>query len=387
MVSRKESANMKQVKSILKEKFNPVSTADAVNHENAPAWTKPAKEMLEQFAMTGVLQQSFYATEEMHTEDALAVLKANTAKDIAEAIERGRNKGFIRTFPILGLAYLSTVDCEIFKQTFPKVVLTGGDLGDFIDICKSMRGFGRAVKTAISTWLDKNMNSYYAQKYRKQLADAIRLIRYKGDKNVLTGYVLAGYGNKVNGWTSDKLDKARLDMNIRAHEDFITACNAGDKDTALSIIREFNLDVDSLTSVYDKFDARIWMEIAKKTPVMRFLKYLNKFADEDVFSHKTGIGIATQKLTVENLQKAKVFPFRLYTAYREVTNNCIGNLLAKVMNDYTDKLDWGVFNKYSWAICPDVSGSMTWSHGGNGKLRPCDVAGMFSGFFNKGLED
>ena len=379
---------MKQVKSILKEKFNPVlSTADTVNHESAPAWTKPSKEMLEQFAMTGVLQQSFYATAEMHTEDALNILKANSANDIAEAIVKGRNEGFVRTFPILGLVYLSTVDTELFKQAFPKVILTGGDLGDFIDICKSMRGFGRSIKTAISDWLDKKMDAYYAQKYRTQLADAIRLVRYKGDRNSLTPYVLHTYGAAVKGWTPEKYSKLLENTPVlNAHEWFLIHCMDGKLDKALAILKEHDLDVDSLTSVYDKFNAEIWAEIARKTPVMRFLKYLNKFTAQNVFANKIGMDIAKSKLTVENLQKAKVFPFRLYTAYCEVGDTALRDLLAKVMNDYAEKTDWGVFNRYSWAICPDVSGSMTWSLG-KAKLRASDIAGMFSGFFNKGLDD
>ena len=133
---------MKQVKQIVAARNSVINTADTVNHENNPAWTKPDSELLEQFAMTGTLGNSFYASAKENTENAVELLERCDADAIASAIVKGRNEGFIRTFPLLGLVFLSKKDPEQFKAVFPKVVKTGNDLGDFIDLCKSMRGLG-----------------------------------------------------------------------------------------------------------------------------------------------------------------------------------------------------------------------------------------------------
>jgi 60 kDa SS-A/Ro ribonucleoprotein len=116
--------------------------------------------------------------------------------------------------------------------------------------------------------------------------------------------------------------------------------------------------------------------------VMMFLKYLHKLDKEGVLTKELAAG----KLTVENLKKAKVFPFRLYIAYVNIANLEVKNLLADVLNSYTDDYRWQAFDQYSWCVGPDVSGSMTSSVNGSA-LTPATVAGMFSGFFYRGLKN
>ena len=173
------------------------ATADTTNAEGFAAWTPSDAALLEQLAMTGTLGNSFYANAKDATKDAVQLLERADAAPLAAAIVRGRNEGFIRTFPILGLVYLSKKDPALFKDTFDKVVLTGNDLVDFIEMAKAVRGLGRAVKSAIGAWIAKNANTYYAQKYRRQLADAIRLSRFKGEDPIYA-YILAAY-SEVNG--------------------------------------------------------------------------------------------------------------------------------------------------------------------------------------------
>ena len=129
------------------------SSAEAVNAEGFPAWTLSEDALLDQLAMTGTLGNSFYANAREVAKDAVRLLERADASSLATAIVRGRNEGFIRSFPILGLVYLSRKDAALFKETFPRVVLTGNDLVDFIELTKTVRGFGRAVKSAMALWL------------------------------------------------------------------------------------------------------------------------------------------------------------------------------------------------------------------------------------------
>ena len=155
----------------LKENLRTVATyatADTTNAENFPAWTP--------------------------SDEAVALLERADAQALAAAIVRGRNEGFIRAFPILGLVYLSKKNAHLFQDTFKKVVLTGNDLVDFIEVAKTVRGFGRSLKTAIADWIASNTNPYYAQKYRKQIADAIRLSRFKGEDSIYA-YILNAYSD------------------------------------------------------------------------------------------------------------------------------------------------------------------------------------------------
>lgn len=371
---------MKNVKSRVGAVENKLfKTANTVTFEGELAWTLSDKERLVQYAMTGVLGRTFYVSQKTIIDEAIELVKRSDANDLAEAIVLGRNVGYIRSFPILGLAYLSQKNIELFKSVFCEVIKTGGDLGDFIDICHSIRGFGRGVKKAIIKWLEKNVNPYYALKYRKQLADAIRISRIKNNDSIYA-FILR---DKVD------VDKEKLNKSYEEYKEFKAFDSIGELlkngqyKTVANYIVDYKLDVDSLTAYYNQFDRTIWLAIAKQSPVMRFIKYLNKFQNAGVDVYE----IAKEKITVDNLTRAKVFPFRLYMAWREIDNTKISNLLADVLDDYISKYDWSAFNNNSWALCPDISGSMSDRCGSNGNLRYIDIASMMTAFLYKGLDN
>ena len=396
---------MKQIIEEL-ERIRTYENADTVNHENFPAWQMSDAVRLEQLALTGTLGNSFYASASEVTSDALALLERADAEALSRAIIRGRNEGFIRAFPLLGLVVLSKKSPELFQQSFPKVVLTGNDLEDFIDMTRQLRGLGRSVKRAIHAYLQESVTPYYAMKYRKQLADAIRVSRFAGDDPIYA-YILSAYSQVKN------LDKAKIAEvytkypEFAARKEFLSLLEEDKTMQAAEVLRKNRLDVESLSAYYHKFDKVVWEAAAEVTPVMRFLKYLAKFSREGVDIRS----IAAKKLSVDALKAAKVFPFRLYTAYKALpydftrpendsmlnelakNNLCeiteypsVSELLKSLLDDYALAYDWKEFNSHRWVIAPDVSGSMT-SRIGSSRLTFADVSGMFTGFFSRGLDD
>ena len=358
-----------------------MKTADTITFEGAKAWTISNKERLMQYAMTGVLGRTFYVSQKEIIDEAIELIKNSDANDLAEAIVVGRNEGYIRSFPILGLVYLSQKDINLFKKVFADVIKTGGDLGDFIDLCHNVRGFGRGIKKVMIDWLNNNVKPYYALKYRKQIADAVRITRIKNNDPIYA-FVLRDSVD-VN---KDKLNNAyEIYKELKAFDDIPKLLRENKYEDVANLISKFRLDVDSLTAYYNQFDETIWLAIAEQSPVMRFIKYLNKFerVGIDVFE------IAKNKITVDNLKKARVFPFRLFMVYNELsyTNQKIANLIANILDEYIKQYDWNEFNEQTWAVCPDVSGSMTGICGNNGKLRYIDIAAMFTAFLAKGLND
>ncbi len=378
--------------------------ADTLNHENFPAWTMSDSMRLEQLAMTGSLGNSFYVSKSALIADALELLERADAEELARVIVRGRNEGFIRTFPLLGLVVLSKKSSQLFQRTFPKVVLTGNDLEDFISMTRQMRGFGRSIKRAIHSYLRESVTPYYAMKYRRQIADAIRISRFDGN-DPLYAYALGAY-SRVKGLDANKIKEVYSAYSeFEARKTFLELLEAGKMVEAANVLVKNRLDVDSLSAYYHKFDKIIWTAVAEITPVMRFLKYLAKFAREGVDVRK----FAIKKLTVDSLKAAKVFPFRLYSAYEAIPSNLelsksdtlwgkltnftfdvenksqtIEDILENVLDDYTLEYDWEEFNDYSWVIAPDMSGSMMSRIAGS-KLTFSEVSGMFTGFFSKGL--
>ena len=416
---------MKQLKNNLKT-IAAYAGADARNAEGFPAWTPSDAVLLDQLAMTGTLGNSFYANAKDATADAVALLERADAQALAAAIVRGRNEGFIRAFPILGLVHLSQKDSRLFRETFPKVVLTGNDLVDFIEIAKTRRGLGRAIKAAVADWIAKNTNAYYAQKYRRQIADAIRISRFKGEDSIYA-YVLGAYPG-VKGNSEEKAERAYREYpDLAAHRDFISAVEYGNIAGASALLREKNIDVNSLTDLYGKFDKELWAAVAAKSPVMRFVKYLAKLVREGVLTER----MLKSKVNVEALRKAKVFPFRLYTAYlalkmemememasmryepvKAIPNRPFAqafgeeapaaeekkpevkcdsvfvlDYLANVLDEYATSFDWSAFANAKWVIAPDVSGSMWSPIGRSSILTYASVSAMFVGFFLKGISD
>ena len=376
---------MKELKNFMEQQAV-YQTADTVNAENFPAWRPAVKSALDQLAMTGALGNSFYASAKKLSEDALTVLNQAEAEDLAQAIVKGRNEGFIRTVPILGLVVLSQKDPALFKHVFNQVILTGNDLVDFIDLTHKTRGFGRAVKSAIRGYLER-VTPYYAMKYRKQLADAIRLSRFKGD-DAIYSYILSVYP-ETKGYSEEKLAAAyEKYADLAKRKQFIELLEEGRKAEAAALLADSDLDIDSLTAYYGQFDREIWQAVSKRTPVMKFLKYLAKFQREGVEL----ADLAKEKITVSNLQRAKVFPFRLVTAElalrraEEKAFASVRQLLFGVLDDYTDRYDWSDFNRYRWVIAPDVSGSMSSHVGGSSILSFAHLAAMFTGFFRRGLD-
>jgi len=481
----------------LKENVTAIETyrsADTVNREGFAAWTPSDSALLEQLAMTGTLGHSFYASAKEQTEEALALLDRAEPEAIAKAIVRGRQEGFIRAFPILGLVKLSVKSPELFQQVFEQVIVTGNDLKDFLDLVRRMRGLGRGVKRAIHGWLDHKLTPYYAMKYRTAIADAIRLSRYRGE-DPLCAFALAAYSG-VKGEDEAKLRAAEEKYPVlAARAEFLASLESGDTAAAAKLLADYGLDTDSLTAYYDRFDREVWSAAAGTTPVMKFLKYLAKFIREGVAVDK----VASEKLSVESLRKAKVFPFRLYTAMaalqqleetrargiqpqvakeqmklykmqkqleqmqwqlreadhawrpqtlgdamaplpelrgesdgkpspeelerlerrqqleaqiadqqaqiaeaktritamqkemykvdpwmHEMVSRVCGTL-SGLLDEYAVKYDWEEFNRFSWVIAPDVSGSME-SRIANSSLSFAELSAMFAGFFMKGLE-
>ena len=80
----------------------------------------------------------------------MALLERADAAELAAAIVKGRNEGFIRAFPILGLVYLSKKDAVLFQATFCKVVLTGNDLVDVNSLTALYGKFDQGLWAAVA---------------------------------------------------------------------------------------------------------------------------------------------------------------------------------------------------------------------------------------------
>jgi len=349
------------------------ATADTVNISGHKAWSMTADERVRQLCMTGTMGRSFYTSTTEQVKDADIILQKADSNVLAKAIVIGRTKGFVRTFNIMGLVYLSQKDIRLFQKVFDQVIITGNDLTDFIDMAHKIRGFGRGVKSTMHRWINKKATPFYAMKYRKQLADGIRISRFKGEKPIYK-YILKHYKKEL-----DIKPALEEHPQLKGYEECKLHIQNKEWDKAAQLIKDCKLDPMSVIGA-GEVPNNIWDKLAEQMGTMMLVKYLNKLDTVGTIVRHPEI---LHRINVLALEKARVFPFRLYIAYQNITNHDVRKHLAETLEEYTCRFNWDVYNKFNWVIAPDVSGSMTWE-GCN--PRPCVVAGMFSGFLYKGLD-
>lgn len=384
---------MKAVNKLMRQqsgKGNPYHSSDMDNKAGGQAWSKSDSENVTQLMMTGTMGNTFYATQKELVKSTLELFERVAQTDpatLAKACVKGRNEGFIRTAPIMGLVMLSIHSTENFKNIFNDVIRTGNDLEDFMNMRVNMnRGFGRAIKTTIHKWLDKKATPFYAMKYGRQLQRAIRVSRPKAKP--IYAYILDGSTD-----VSEQNVKIALEEHPQLHA-YETAKMMIEEDKwneAIELITTNRLDPLSLTGIKNP-PSEVWKALAGQMGTMAYMKFLNKLLKVDALEEQT----LKNKIQVQNLQAAKVLPFRLFTAYDNIhpgsyEGQTVLNHLAETLDRYVDAYDWGKWNK-KFVIAPDVSGSMTWvpsSFDGHrqSNIIPAKIAGMLTGILYKGIKN
>jgi hypothetical protein len=409
----------------IRENLSEVVAAVAAETAAAPdggAWTRADDARLLRLAMTGALSCTTILSfrflgenpdhvlpvvqirtgERKELEAALRILLRAPARALAAAAVRGRNEGLARAVPLLALVLLSLRDAALFREAFPRVVLTGGDLGDFLDLARRVRGLGRAVKSAVRDWLRGNVTPYAAQKYRCALADAIRLCHFRGGDPLCAWIAAARPGAK--GATPERVAAAEAAYPaLAARRDFIRAVEAGDEASAVRLLRNPALDLDGLSNWEGRYTPAIWRAAARRMPVGRFLRTMDKLRREGALEPET----VMRKVTAANLRAAKVLPFRVYAAWKALWADVPANraleaafsaaggadplpsareTLAAAMEEHARGWDWGVLNRHSWCVAPCVSRRMEWPVGDSWGATCADVAAMFAAFLSVGLD-
>jgi 60 kDa SS-A/Ro ribonucleoprotein len=199
---------MSRLNKTFKPKAPVVPPPTMVNRDGYPAWSRPLDEQYLQTLLTNTFGGTFYADAKTLVAESAQVHDAMLAKDpafAANALVYARQKGFMRSQPVYGLAKLAGVDADLFKKVFPMVIKTPNDLRDFFAVISSLRKGegGRAIKKAAGDWIVKNLSEYWAIKYGSgdrdgySLADLIKVSHpnYGGAKMPLVSY-LFGKGDR-----------------------------------------------------------------------------------------------------------------------------------------------------------------------------------------------
>ncbi|HEX8774296.1 MAG TPA: hypothetical protein VF735_12025 [Pyrinomonadaceae bacterium] len=343
---------------------------DAVNEERAPAYAFTPKHALAQYAVTGCLNATFYASAEQQLTRVLEMCEPVEAEFIARTAIYARERGWMKDMPALLCAVLAVKDRELLGAIFHRVIDNGKMLRNFVQIMRSgavgRKSLGTAPKRLVREWLEARdaealLGASVGQS--PSLADIIKMVHPKPSdegRAALYGYFI-GRAH----------DREALPEIVRALEAF----KAGE---TLALPR---VSFQMLTAL--ELSRKDWAEIARHAPWQMTRMNLNTFARHGVFDEPGMTELIAARLRDEGaIARARVFPYQLMAAYM-MTDEAVPAVVRDALQDAMEvairnvpEIEGKVY------VCPDVSGSMTHTavtgqrKGATSRMRCIDVAAL-----------
>lgn len=346
-----------------------IPATDARNAEQAPAYAFTPKQALAQYAATGCLHATFYASADEQLEKVLTLCQDIEPAFIARTALYSRERGFMKDMPALLCAVLAVQDGALLRRIFPRVIDNARMLRTFVQIVRSgvvgRKSFGTAVKRLIVQWLEaRDDESLFKDAVgdHPALADIIHMVHPKpqtASRAALYGYLLGR-----------PYDAAALPPLVQHYE----AYKAGDRVTVPAV------PFQMLTAL--ALGMPEWTAIAQGAPWQMTRMNLNTFARHGVFA-QPGLPelIAARLRDTRAIASARVFPYQLLTAYRMAD----ASVPALVREALQEAMEMAINNVPQLPgkvyVCPDVSGSMSspvtgLRRGSTSAVRCIDVAAL-----------
>lgn len=376
-------------------KSRKVSKANAINVAGVKAYSLTDKHALAQFTVTGTFADQYYTTASQQLAAVKTLLEKVEPTFVAKLSIYAREHGMMKDMPSALLAHLASVDVELMKKVFDRVVDNGKMLRNFVQLIRSgefgRKSLGNAPKKAIQRWIENRKDHVLFNDSvgnSPSMSDVIRMVHphpsSKG-KAALYGYIcgkevvanekemkfrkIEGTGTEV----AQTVNFQDLPEVVQAFENFKSGKS---KETP-------NVSFQMLTAL--PLNSENWKDIARKASFQTTRMNLNTFARHEVLKDEELVTIIANKLRdVEAIEKAKVFPYQIMSSYA----NLEGDIPIKIKNALHDSLELATKNVSSFEgkkvyVFPDVSGSMQSSVTGNrgtatSKVRCIDVAALVS---------
>ena len=359
-------ANKKLFKSLIGKL---IPSTDALNSERAPAYAFSPRHALAQYAATGCLNSTFYASADEQLERVLELCRAVDAEFIAQTAIYCRERGLMKDMPALLCAVLSARDSRLFASVFPRVIDNGKMLRTFVQTVRSgvvgRKSLGTAPKRMVREWLEARDDAALFKASVGQspsLADIVKMVHPKPlskSREALYGYLVG----------RDFKREALPDV-VRRFEAFKAGETREVPDVPFQLLTALELGTPE------------WTAIARRAPWQMTRMNLNTFARHGVFEQEGMAELVAHRLADrEAVRKARVFPYQLMTAYA-MTDARVPQIVRDALQD---ALEIALANVPRIAgkvyVFPDVSGSMSspatgYRKGSTSVVRCIDVAAL-----------
>ena len=348
-----------------------IPRADAMNEAGGPAYTLSPEQALAQFASTGCLNTTFYATDVEQLDRVMALAERVSPEFVAKTAVYSRERGFMKDMPALLVAVLSRRAPALMERIFDRVVDSPRMLRTFVQIVRSgatgRKSLGSAPKRCVRRWLDQRTDAaIFAASVGNQpsLVDVVRMVHPKPAtplREALYAYLLGR-----------PIASERLPTIVREFE----AYKAGDR------MNVPDVPFQMLTSL--DLDTNAWCEIARRASWQATRMNLNTFARHGVFTNRELVDLVAARLRDESeIGRARVFPYQLLAAFRSV-DDAVPNEVRRALEDAMESAIANVpAIEGQIYVCPDVSGSMQSPvtgvrMGATTSMRCVDVAALVS---------
>jgi 60 kDa SS-A/Ro ribonucleoprotein len=346
-----------------------IPRANTVNRAGGKAYSCSPTHALAQYAATGCLNATFYATAQQDLDKVLELASRVEPKFLAKTAVYAREKGFMKDMPALLCAALSVLDAPLCAQVFARVIDDGKMLKNFVQIVRSgavgRKSLGSMPKRLVKSWFDAKDDAAIFRASVGQapsLADVIKMAHprpaTKG-REALYGYLLG-----------KKHDAALLPDVVQHFEAYKAN---GRKDVP-------DVPFQMLTSL--SLGKKEWMSIAKNAGWQMTRMNLQTFQRHGVFDDEKLVKLIADRLKdPELVKKARVFPYQLLMAYRAASEG----VPSRIVDALQEAMELAIKNvpaiEGKVFVLPDVSGSMSspatgYRAGSSSAVRCIDVAAL-----------
>lgn len=279
---------------------------DTVNNAGGVAYSLSDKAALAQLAMTGCFNGTYYVSGEDQLKKTLELANKLPAEFVAKLAVYARQKGLMKDMPAVLAAVVAGKDSDLLSKIFSKVVDNPKMLRNFVQVIRSgatgRKSLGTRPKKLIQDYLDSLTDDQLFKAdvgNDPSLQDIIKLVHPKPSnkqRSALYGYLL-----------DKEYSKKDLCKLAKQFEDFKKEMSGEIPDVPFQMLTAL-----PLTNAH-------WKQIAENATWTQTRMNLNTFERHGIFSDSGLTNAICEKLSdAEQVKKAKVFPYQLFTAYQNV---------------------------------------------------------------------
>lgn len=300
--------------------------ADTVNEAGGVAYARTPEHALAQYAATGCLNATFYASAEMQLAVVLTLCEKVSPEFIARTALYARQRGHMKDLPALLCAVLSVRSPGLMAEIFDRVIDTPKMLRNFVQIMRSgavgRKSLGTLPKRMILQWLEQRSDRavFFASiGNQPSLADIVRMVHPKpatASREALYGYLLGReHAFEHLPEIVREFEQYKNTLRQRQPQGDAAAATEGVMPTAeVAATAPPDVPFQMLTAL--PLDAEAWRSIARNATWQTTRMNINTFVRHGVFEDPMMIGLIAARLAdPSEIARSRVLPYQLLTAF------------------------------------------------------------------------